>query len=76
MKESRNRDKERKIQRKWEYILNKGCKFLKKLSMTEIFENRMELFQNFFIMLSENIFFLNSDTNFPPPIFMTSLRRC
>ena len=75
MKESRNRDKERKIQRKGSKFFMKGVNFVKKLSMTKkghqnIFENR-RIFQFFFRMLSEIIFSLN----FCPPIFMTSLCR-
>ena len=85
-KESRNRDKERKIQRKGSKFLMKGVHFWKKLSMTktrssEIFENRRVFLKISFRMLSENIFSLNfcppdiCDSNVCPPIFMTSLRR-
>src|SRR6218665_3266271 len=57
MKESRNRDNNRK---KTEYILNERCKFF----VRNFGENRRELFQDF---LSENKF----AQNFCPPIFVT-----
>src|SRR6218665_2298206 len=77
MKESRNRDKERKIQRKGSKFCMKGVNFFVKLSMTikrssEIFENR-RIFSKYIFpkFLPPNI----CDPNFCPPIFMTSLRR-
>ena len=87
MKESRNRDKERKIQRKGSKFWMKGVNFKKKLSMikkrySEIFENRRGFLKKKFWMLSENIFSQNFCTPifvtqiFGSPIFMTSLRRC
>src|SRR6218665_2638498 len=80
MKESRNRDKEGKIQRKGSKFLMKGVNFWKKLSMTK--KGLQKFFKKIFRMLSESIFSLNfcpppdiCDPNVCPPIFMTSLRR-
>ena len=61
MKESRNRDKEREIQRKGSKFWMKGVNFWKRSS--KILENKGNFFSNFFRMLSENIV----SQNFAPP---------
>ena len=71
MKESRNRDKERKIQRKgskfWMKGVHfwKGCGWLKKRS-SEIFENRRGFFRNFIDNVVWKYFFLK----FLPPQYL------
>src|SRR6218665_3723744 len=86
MKESRNREKERKIQRKGSslnlYIFNEKCTFFikkifdEKKSRQNFFRELKGTFKDFFLkyifkkFLHPNI----CDPNFCPPIFMTSLR--